>query len=104
NVTIDPARGLVPLPIDLLRDPNTGKLSALAACTLAGSSLDANGNCPSAAAAGFEALDGFATTGAILGPTSDLIDGTSINSNDLQLWDLDAAGGPQLVDPSTLIL
>ncbi|HEY3803548.1 MAG TPA: hypothetical protein VGL61_13110 [Kofleriaceae bacterium] len=104
NVSIDPARSLVPLPIDLLRDPNTGKLSALAACTLAGSSLDANGNCPSAAAAGFEALDGFSTTGAILGPTSDLIDGTSINGSDLQLWDLSDVNNPVQVDPNTLIL
>ena len=104
NVSIDPARGLVPLPIDLLRDPSTGKLSALAACTLAGSSLDANGNCPSAAAAGFEALDGFATTGAILGPTSDLVDGTTVNANDLMLFDLTDPANPQQVDPSTLIL
>ncbi|HEY1817252.1 MAG TPA: hypothetical protein VGG74_33125 [Kofleriaceae bacterium] len=104
NVSIDPARSLVPLPIDLLRDPNTGKLSALAACTLAGSSLNPDGTCPSAAAAGFEALDGFATTGAILGPTSDLIDGTSINGSDLQLWDLSDVNNPVQVDPNTLIL
>jgi hypothetical protein len=104
NVTIDPARGLVPLPIDLLRDPTTGKLSALAACTLAGSSLDANGQCPSAAAAGFEALDGFSTTCAILGPTSDLIDATTISASDLQLYDLTDPNNPVLVDPATLIL
>jgi hypothetical protein len=108
NVTIDPARSLVPLPIDLLRDPDMGgqfgHLSALAACTLAGSSLAADGTCPSAAAAGFQALDGFATTGAILGPTSELIDGTTINANDLQLWDLTDASNPVQVAASTLIL
>ena len=104
NVTIDPARGLVPLPIDLLRDPTTGHLSTLAACTLAGSSLDANGNCPSTAAPGFEALDGFATTGALLGPTSELVDGTTVNANDLMLFDLTDPANPAQVDPSTLIL
>jgi hypothetical protein len=104
NVTIDPTRGLVPLPIDLLRDPNTGDLSALAACTLAGSTLSANGTCPSAAAAGFEALDGFSTTGAILGPTSDLIDGLTVNPTDLQLWDLTDAANPVQVPASELIL
>jgi hypothetical protein len=104
NVAIDPARGLSPLPIDLLRDPTTGKLSALAACTLAGSQLAADGTCPSAAAAGFEALDGFSTTGAILGPTSDLVDATTINGSDLQLWDLTDPTTPVLVPPSELIL
>jgi hypothetical protein len=103
NVSIDPARGLVPLPIDLLRDPTTGNLSVLAACTLAGSSLASDGTCPSAAAAGFEALDGFSTTGAILGPTSELVDGTTINGGDLQLWDLTDMNNPVPVDPTTLI-
>ena len=103
NVSIDPARGLVPLPIDLLRDPTTGLLSTLAACTLAGSSLASDGTCPSAAAAGFEALDGFSTTGAILGPTSELVDGTTINGSDLQLWDLTDTTNPVQVDPTTLI-
>ena len=104
NVTIDPTRGLVPLPIDLLRDPTTGDLSALAACTLAGSTLAADGTCPSPAAAGFEALDGFSTTGAILGPTSALIDATTINATDLQLWDLTDAANPVQVPAADLIL
>src|SRR5205814_396009 len=63
-VEVDPGRGIVPLPIDLLRDPSTGKLTPLAACTLAGGTLSAQGACSSAAAAGFAALDGFSTTGA----------------------------------------
>jgi hypothetical protein len=104
NVVIDPATGQAPLPIDLLRDPGTGKLSALAACTLAGSSLDASGNCPNPAAAGFLALDGFSTTGAILGPTSDLIRAGSVTKDSLQLWDLSDKTNPVQVDPNTLIL
>lgn len=104
NVTIDPARGLVPLPIDLLRDPATGKLSPLAACTLAGSKLAADGTCPSAAAAGFAELDGFSTTGAILGPASDLIQAKTIDPTTLMLFDLSDPANPQQVDPSTLIL
>ncbi|MEO8705545.1 MAG: hypothetical protein ABI867_36280 [Kofleriaceae bacterium] len=104
NVTIDPARGKVPLPIDLLRDPETGHLSALAACTLAGSSLAADGTCPSAAAAGFQALDGFGTTSAILGPTSELIEAKTITASTLQLYDLTDPANPVLVSPADLIL
>ncbi|HSN26484.1 MAG TPA: hypothetical protein VLT45_09365 [Kofleriaceae bacterium] len=104
NVTIDPARGLVPLPIDLLRDPASGKLSALAACTLAGSKLAADGTCPSAAAAGFAQLDGFSTTAAILGPTSDLVQAKTIDPTTLMLFDLGDPANPQQVDPSTLVV
>jgi len=104
NVEVDPARGLVPLPIDLLRDPATGKLTTLAACTLAGSSLDAMGNCPSAAAAGFEALDGFSTTGAILAPTSELVEAKTITATTLQLYDLTDPLHPVQVNPASLIL
>jgi hypothetical protein len=103
NVEIDPARSLVPLPIDLLRDPTTGNLSTLAACTFAGSSLGSDGTCPSSAAAGFEALDGFSTTGAILAPTSELVDGTTINGSDLQLWDLTDPANPVQVPAAELI-
>lgn len=103
NVTIDPARGLVPLPIDLLRDPGTGKLSALAACTLAGSSLAADGKCPSPAAAGFAALDGFSTTGAILGPTSELIQAATVKSESLMLFDLSNPNNPVQVPADDLI-
>jgi len=103
NVVINPATGQAPLPIDLLRDLGTGKLSALAACTLAGSSLDASGHCPSPAAAGFLALDGFSTTGAILGPTSDLVRAGTITKDSLQLWDLTDKNNPVQVDPNTLI-
>ncbi|HEY6033278.1 MAG TPA: hypothetical protein VIV58_03435, partial [Kofleriaceae bacterium] len=66
NVSIDPARSLVPLPIDLLRDPMTGHLTDQAACAFLSSPLDASGKCTSAAAGGFLALDGFSTTGTIL--------------------------------------
>lgn len=104
NVTIDPARGLVPLPIDLLRDATTGHLTTLAACTLAGSKLDTSGNCPSAAAGGFEALDGFSTTGAILGPTSELIEAKTITATTLQLYDLSDPANPALVPASNLVL
>jgi len=88
NVEIDPARGLVPLPIDLLRDAGTGTLTPLAACTLAGSSLAADGSCPSPLAAGFRALDGFSTTGMILAPTSELIQAATVTDDSLQLFDL----------------
>ncbi|HSS48240.1 MAG TPA: hypothetical protein VLX28_04780, partial [Thermoanaerobaculia bacterium] len=103
NVTIDPARGLVPLPIDLLRDPNTGTLSALAACTLAGSSLNADGTCPSPAAAGFRSLDGFSTTGAILAPTSELIQAGTVKDH-LLLFDLSNPAKPVAVNVGTLII
>jgi hypothetical protein len=111
NVAIDPARGLAPLPIDLLRDPRDpktnpagGKLTPLAACTLVGSSLAADGTCPSPAAAGFLALDGFSTTGAILAPTSELIRAATVTKDSLQLYDLSNPAQPVLVDPGTLIL
>jgi hypothetical protein len=109
NVTIDPARGLVPLPIDLLRDPASGKLSELAACTFASSSLGPDGkSCATAsataAAAGFAALDGFSTTGAILGPTSDLILAKTVTKDSLMLFDLSDPANPALVDPTSLII
>ncbi|HEU4729177.1 MAG TPA: hypothetical protein VFT22_14840 [Kofleriaceae bacterium] len=104
NVTIDPARGLAPLPFDLLRDLKTGKLSALAACTFAGSKLAADGTCPTPAAAGFLALDGFSTTGAILAPTSDLIQAATVTKDTLQLYDLTDPNNPALVPPETLII
>jgi hypothetical protein len=104
NVTIDPARGLAPLPIDLLRDPASGKLSALAACTLVGAALAADGTCPSPAAAGFLALDGFSTTGAILAPTSELIQANTVTKTSLMLYDLTDPAHPAQVNPDSLIL
>ncbi|MFT3912765.1 MAG: hypothetical protein QM704_01375 [Anaeromyxobacteraceae bacterium] len=102
-VELDAARGLVPLPIDLLRHPGpTGKLTKLAACTLASGSLDAAGNCSSAAAAGFEALDGFGTTAPILAATSDLIDATTVTGETVQLWDLSGTT-PSKVNPATYL-
>ncbi|HZJ67823.1 MAG TPA: hypothetical protein VFD36_30175 [Kofleriaceae bacterium] len=104
NVTIDPARGLVPLPIDLLRDPAKGTLTPLAACTLAGSSLAADGSCPSPAAAGFRALDGFSTTGAILAPTSELVQAATVTASSLMLFDLSDPAHPLQVSAASLIL
>jgi dienelactone hydrolase len=107
QVELDPGRGLVPLPIDLLRDPVGGKLTPLAACTLAGGSfngtacLDKQGS-PSAAAAAFATLDGFSTTAAMLAPTSDLIQASTVTSDTVKLYDL-SGSTPALVDPTTLI-
>ncbi|HEX3476022.1 MAG TPA: hypothetical protein VHT91_13445 [Kofleriaceae bacterium] len=97
NVEVDPARGLAPLPFDLLRDPTSHKLTPTAACALLGSKLDKTGACPNPAAAGFLTLDGFSTTGAILAPTSDLIDGATVTSSSLRLYDLTDPKNPALV-------
>jgi hypothetical protein len=103
NVPIDPARSQVPLPIDLLRGAN-GRLTPLAACTLAGARLAADGTCPNPAAAGFLALDGFSTTGAILAPTSGPVRAASITPTSLRLYDLSNPAQPVQVDPAGLIL
>lgn len=102
NVTVDPARGLAPLPIDLLRDPTSHKLTPTAACALLNSKLDKTGACTNPAAAGFLALDGFSTTGAILAPTSDLIDGSTVTSSSAMLYDLSDPKKPVLVNPGLL--
>jgi len=109
QVDLDPARGLVPLPIDLLRDtdsasPGYGHLTPIAACTLAGGTLDAAGDCSTPAAAGFEALDGFGTTAPILAPTNDLVLASSITGATVQVWDLTAPAAPVQVDPATLVV
>lgn len=103
NVTVDPARGLAPLPFDLLRDPTSHKLSQTAACAFLNTKLDKSGNCPNPAAAGFLTLDGFSTTGAILAPTSALIDTTTVTSATLKLYDLSDPKNPTEVasDPPT---
>jgi hypothetical protein len=109
QVQLDPGRGLVPLPIDLLRFPGPGgKLTPLAACTLASGHLDAAGVCRDAngnvngAAAGFAALDGFSTTGAMLAPTSDLVDARTVKGN-VHLYDLSNPAAPVEVSPTTYI-
>jgi hypothetical protein len=108
-VEVDPGRGIVPLPIDLLRDPSSGKLTSLAACTLAGGTLNAQGTCldsrgnPSAAVAGFAALDGFSTTGMILAQTSDLIAASTVTTSTVQLWEIPPSGSPVQVNASTYI-
>lgn len=104
NVTVDPARGLAPLPIDLLRDPTTHKFTPAAACALAGATPNKDGSCPSPAAAGFLTLDGFSTTGAILAPTSDLINGATVASDTLKLYDLSDPEHPQQVPAGSLII
>jgi hypothetical protein len=104
NVTVDPARGLAPLPFDLLRDPTSHKLTATAACGFLGTPLDKTGACPNPAAAGFLALDGFSTTGAILAPTSGLINAGTVNATSLRLFDLSTPSAPVQVDPTSLIV
>lgn len=103
NVTIDSARGKVPLPIDLLRDPTSGHLTPTAACAFAQEELAADGTCKAAAAAGFLALDGFSTTGAILASTSDLIQASTVTPSSVKLYDLTDPKQPMLVDPASLI-
>jgi hypothetical protein len=114
QVDLDPGRGLVPLPIDLLRDPRApsatcpacGRLTPVAACTLSGGELGPNGcvdkhGNPNAAAAGFATLDGFSTTAAILAPTNDLIQASTVTADTVRLYDLSGAS-PALVDPKAL--
>ncbi len=111
QVELDPNRGLVPLPIDLLRDPRPasptcaacGKLTPLAACTLAGGKLNAAGACSSAAAAGFAALDGFSTTAPLLASTSDLVQAATVTPQTLRLYDLTDPAHPALVDPASYV-
>jgi hypothetical protein len=123
QVQLDAGRGIVPLPIDLLRDPRPasascaacGKLTPLAACTFAQGTLDAQGVCRdksgnvNPAAGGFAALDGFSTTGFILSPTSDLIQASTVNATTVKVFDLTHASPPAcpaapcLLNPSTYI-
>jgi hypothetical protein len=112
QVELDPARGLVPLPIDLLRDPRPasgtcaacGKLTPLAACTLAQGTPDPlTGACSSAAAAGFAALDGFSTTAPILALTNDLVLASSVTGSTYRLYDLSNLAAPVQVDPTTYL-
>src|SRR2546426_1706809 len=116
-VVVDPARSIVPLPIDLLRDPRPvstscsacGKLTPCAACTFAQGTLDAQGVCRDslgnvvAAAVGFAAIDGFSTTGMILAQTSDLIAARTVTPSTVQLWEVPASGAPVKVDLKTYI-
>jgi hypothetical protein len=113
QVDLDPGRGLVPLPIDLLRDPRPastacaacGKLTPVAACSLAAGTYDAvAGTCTSAASAGFAALDGFSTTAPLLAPTNDLIQSTTVTSDTYKLYDLTDPAHPALVNPGTYMI
>ncbi len=104
NVEIDPARGKAPLPIDLLRDATTGKLTQTAACAFLSDQVDANGVCQNVGAAGFLALDGFSTTGAILAPTSELVEAKTVTASSLRLYDLTDPANPVQVPASNLIL
>jgi hypothetical protein len=110
QVELDPGRGLVPLPIDLLRDPRPvgscpacGLLTPLAACTLAGGTLDATGACSSLGAIGFAPLDGFSTTGPMLAATSDLVEAATVTPTTVKLYDLSNPAAPALVDPATYV-
>jgi len=118
QVQLDANRGLVPLPIDLLRDA-TGHISAQGACALAqGTFNPATGACTSAAAAAFQTLDGFATTGAILAPLSDLVSASTITSApvtlstawnastppaSVTLWDISNPASPVQINSATYI-
>ena len=112
QVDLDPGRGLVPLPIDLLRDPRPasstcaacGKLTPLAACTLAAGTFNpSTGACSSAAAAGFAALDGFSTTAPLLAPTNDLVLAATVTPATYRLYDLTNPTAPVLVNPATYL-
>jgi hypothetical protein len=115
TVELDPNRGLVPLPIDLLRDPRPpssscpacGKITPLAACTLANGTFNpATGACSSPAAAGFQALDGFSTSGLIIstvGGRTDKVDATTVTPKTVLLYDLSNPAAPALVDSTTYI-
>jgi len=122
EVQVDPNRGLAPLPFDLLRDPRPvsptcaacGKLTPLAACTLAQGTLDAQGVCRdshgnvNAAAGGFAALDGFSTTGMILAPVNtpggaELVKASTVTPATVQLWELNGTANPVKVDATTYI-
>jgi hypothetical protein len=116
-VEVDANRGIVPLPIDLLRDPRPvdptcaacGHLTPVAACTFAQGTIDpATGVCSqAAAAAGFATLDGFSTTGMIIAPMStDLVpnlDAATVTPQTVQLYDLTDPANPVKVDPTTYI-
>src|SRR5262249_51503997 len=114
-VELDPNRGLVPLPIDLLRDPRPpssscpacGKITPLAACTLANGTYNATaGTCSSPAAAAFQALDGFSTSGMIIstvGGLTDKVDTTTVKPSTVLLYDLTNPAAPALVDSTTYI-
>ncbi len=113
QVDLDPGRGLVPLPVDLLRDPRPasatcaacGKLTPLAACTLAQGTFDAAvGTCSSAASGYFAALDGFSTTAPLLAPTNDLIQAATVTSASYKLYDLTNPAAPALVNPATYLI
>ena len=115
QVDLDPGRGLVPLPIDLLRDPRPasatcaacGMITPIAACSLAGGTWDPSvgtGACSSFASAGFTALDGFSTTAPLLAPTNDLIEAGTVTSTTYRLYDLTNPAAPVMVDPSSYLI
>lgn len=104
QVDLDPGRGLVPLPIDLIRDPRPGgKITALGACALAGGHLKADGTCSSSSAGFFASLDGFSTTAPILAPTSAFINALTVTSSTVFLYDLTDPANPLMVDPTSYI-
>jgi hypothetical protein len=112
QVELDANRGLVPLPIDLLRDPRAptstcaacGKLTGIAACTLAGGTYTAaTDSCSSPGAAGFRSLDGFSTTAAMIASTNSEILASTVNPGTVYLYDLTNPAAPVQVATTTLI-
>jgi pimeloyl-ACP methyl ester carboxylesterase len=82
NVPVDAGTATLPLPIDLLRDPTTGKI--------------VNNPAFGPAAAGLATLDGFSTTAMILAPTSGPIDAGTVRGN-VALYKLNGAAAPTKV-------
>lgn len=84
NVPVIADEGVVPLPIDLLRDPTTGKV--------------VNNPAFGAAAAGLATLDGFSTTAMILAPTSAPVRSSTVNATTVQLYKLSGGTATKLTD------
>lgn len=90
SVPVDAGSGTVPLPIDLLRDPTTGKVVENAAF--------------GAAAKGLATLDGFSTTAMILASTTAPIDAATVNAATVSLYKLNGTAAPtKLADLATAL-
>jgi dienelactone hydrolase len=79
SVPVDAASATLPLPIDLLRNPLTGKV--------------VNNPAFGPAAAGLATLDGFSTTAMILAPTTGPIDAGSVRGH-VAIYKLNGATAP----------
>ncbi|HYG67761.1 MAG TPA: hypothetical protein VD838_08885, partial [Anaeromyxobacteraceae bacterium] len=86
-VAVDAGSGIVPLPIDLLRNPDAnGKPGTVV-----------NNAAFGPAAAGLATLDGFSTTATILAQTTGVIDADTVTGETVKLFKLDGEGGATLV-------